>query len=296
MYDCSAAQIVTPKKILLNGLWFGPYSKTGKPKKPKRAVIWVHGLGSSVFSKLDIVEKLKDRETAVITFNNRGHDKVSGIARVGEKKIGKTILGGSAHEVFEDCVDDIQGAINFARKVGVKNIYLAGHSTGCQKSIYWAHRKKGRGIKGIVLLAPMSDWAAEMMLQGKKKIARATRVARSLVNRGKKHQLLPEGVWHECIDAQRFLSLHTPDGVEEIFSYAQPERNPRMLKSVRAPLLVLLAEKDEFGDRPARRIAEWFEKNLSPSSKTLIVPRATHSFRGRAIKVASAMKNWMNSV
>src|SRR3989338_10849106 len=138
MRECRVAEIVTPKRVLLNGLWFGA-------KRPNRVIIWVHGLGSSVFSKLGIVEKLVDKNTAVISFNNRGHDKVSRIARVGEKRIGKTILGGGAHEVFTDCVDDIQGAINFVRRAGVKNIYLAGHSTGCQKSIYWAGKKSGHG-------------------------------------------------------------------------------------------------------------------------------------------------------
>ena len=289
MRECRVAEIVTPKRVLLNGLWFGA-------KRPNRVIIWVHGLGSSVFSKLDIVEKLVDKNTAVVSFNNRGHDKVSRIAHLGENKIGKTILGGSAHEKFIDCVDDIQGAINFVRRVGVKDIYLAGHSTGCQKSIYWAHRKKGRGVKGIILLAPMSDWSAEMMLQGKARLARAASVARALVRRGKKHQLLPAGIRPDYVDAQRFLSLYTPESVEEIFSYAQPKKNPRILKSVRIPTLILLAEKDEYGDRPAKKIAGWFKKHLGPSHETLIIPRATHSFHGNEVRVASATKKWIKTV
>lgn len=288
MRECRIIEIVTPKKVVLNGLWFGPYSKTGKPKK---AVIWVHGLGSSVFSKLAIVEKLADKNTAVISFNNRGHDKVASISTVGKRRI----QGGGAHEVFTDCVDDIQGAINFVRRAGVKDIYLAGHSTGCQKSIYWAHRKKGRGVRGLVLLAPMSDWSTEMVLQGKGKIARATAVARALLKRGKKHQLLHAGIWHEHIDAQRFLSLYTPDSIEEIFSYAQPEKNPKILKSVRKPILVILAERDEFGDRPAKKIAEWFEEQPSQKHETLIVPRATHGFHGKEAKIASAIKKWIKA-
>ena len=54
MQACHVVEIVTPKKVLLNGLWFGV-------KKPRQAIIWVHGLGSSVFSKLDIVQKLVDK-------------------------------------------------------------------------------------------------------------------------------------------------------------------------------------------------------------------------------------------
>ncbi|MDO8561648.1 MAG: alpha/beta fold hydrolase [bacterium] len=297
MSVCETIEIVTPKKVLLNGLWFGP-------AKPKRVIIWVHGLGSSAFSKLGIADALIDKNIAVITFNNRGHDKVSRIARTGEKKISKAVLGGSAHEVFTDCVDDIQGAINFVKRAGVKNIYLAGHSTGCQKSIYWAS-KRGRlpargaqagSVKGIILLAPISDYSAEMHLKGKGKIARAAEAARALVSRGKKHQLLDEKYWPYTIDAQRFLSLYTPDSVEEIFTYAQPTKNPRTLKSVTMPLLVLLAEKDEYGDRPAKKIAEWFLKNGRGNLQTLIVPRTTHSFHGKEKTVASVIKRWVKKI
>jgi len=56
MHSCEPIEIVTPKKVLLNGLWFGV-------RKPKSVIIWVHGLGSSAFSKLDIVRKLVDKNT-----------------------------------------------------------------------------------------------------------------------------------------------------------------------------------------------------------------------------------------
>src|SRR3989344_2508506 len=166
MTPCHVVGILTPKKYFLRGLWFGP-------RRPKRAIVWVHGLGSSMFSKLSIVEKLVDPQTAVLVFNNRGHDKVSRLARADEKKIGKTLLGGAAHEIFTDSADDIQGAINFAKRQGAKEIFLVGHSTGCQKSIYWASRKKRRSVKGIALLGPVSDWSAEMKRSGARKVAGA---------------------------------------------------------------------------------------------------------------------------
>lgn len=285
---CETIEIVTPKKVLLNGLWFGS-------RRPKTAIIWVHGLGSSLFSKLDIVQKLVDKNTAVITFNNRGHDKVSRIAHTGEKIIGKTVLGGAAHEIFEECVDDIQGAINFVKRAGAKDIWLVGHSTGCQKSIYWAS-KKGRGVKGIVLLAPISDYSAETYLKGKRKIARAAKAARALVARKKPHSLLPEVLWPEPIDARRFLSLYTPDSREEMFTYAQPKKVPRLLKAVRLPSLAIFAGKDEFADRPAKEITGWFEKNTGANLETLIIPQSTHSFRGKETQVASAIKDWIQSL
>ncbi|MDP2649199.1 MAG: alpha/beta fold hydrolase [Patescibacteria group bacterium] len=289
MTPCHLVQITTPKKCLLNGLWFGN-------KRPKRVVVWVHGLGGSLFSRQSIIELLTDNETAVLTFNNRGHDNIASLSRVGKRKVGRILRAGAAHEVFTDCVDDIQGAINFAKKTGVKNIYLAGHSTGCQKSVYWASENKGgKGVKGIILLGAVSDYSAEMKLQGKRRMERATSAARSLVRRGKKHSLLPENMWHETLDAQRFLSLYTPDSREEIFTYSQPKKTPRALRSVKVPILVLWAQKEEFADRPAKAILAWFGRHLKPEDRTVLILRTGHLFKGGEKAVVKEIRKFMRS-
>jgi alpha-beta hydrolase superfamily lysophospholipase len=284
MRPCYHVEIVTPKKVLLNGLWFGP-------KKAHTVILWVHGLGSSAFSKLAIADKLCARDTAVLMFNNRGSGTVSRAT-----KAGKRLLGGSAHEVFTDCVDDIQGAINSAHRNGARNIFLAGHSTGCQKSIYWAYKRHGRGVKGIILLAPVSDYAGAIANHGKKKIERVARFAQSLIRLGKPHELIPRSLWSEELDdAQRFVSLYTPNSIEEIFSYVQPKKNPRVLKSVKTPILVLWAEKDEFADRPAKRAAAWFDANIQAPHKVTVIPNVKHSFKGGEKKVASAIRTWIKA-
>ena len=293
MRPCFVVEIQTPKKVLLNGLWFGPYSakaSKGKPKKPKRCVVWVHGLGSSVFSKHGIVEELADEKTAVLMFNNRGHDKVASVRKVG----GRYMKAGAVHERFTDCTDDIQGAINFARRRGVKQIFLAGHSTGCQKSVYWA-RKKGRGVKGIILLGPMSDYDGTRISYSRKKLARALALARSYVRKGKGNELLPSSVWGWpwLADAQRFISLYQGKGAEEIFTYWNTVQKPHTLASVRIPILVLLAEKEEFTRMPAKKIAVWFERYMR-KGRVAIIPHVRHSFRGGEKRVAQEMRKFLD--
>lgn len=285
MNPCSVISFKDTKQNTFKGLIFGKGNA-------KRIIILVHGLGGSAFSMLNVVEKLADKNTAILTFNNRGHDVIS---RLGTKRKGKLPYGGAAHEVFTDCVDDIDGAIRFAKKQGAREIYLAGHSTGCQKSIYWA-AKKGKGVKGIILLAPVSDWAAGVAKHGKVKVARAAKHARALVARGKKHELLPEKVWPEILDAQRFLSLYTPDSVEETFSYAQPIKNPTLLKKVSKPILVLWAGKDEYNRIPAKDITAWFSSHLSPKSQLRIIKGANHGFKKSEIEVARCIRGWLHSI
>src|SRR3989344_817812 len=290
MRPCHVVEIVTPKKFVLNGLWFGP-------TKPKRAVVFIHGLSGSVFSMRRVVDALVDQTTAVITFNNRGFGKINTVKRkVG--KYTKSIIAGAAHELFTDSADDIQGAINFVRKSRVKNIYIAGQSTGCQKACYWAYRAKGgKGVKGIILLGPVSDYAAARKLDTKGRLAKAIRLARTLIRRGKKHELLPSSLltsW-SMDDAQRFLSLYTPDSIEEIFSYAQPNKIPRVLRSIKVPVLVLWSERDEYSDRSAKKVAEWFEKHLQTPHRIVLVPKVSHQLRGAEKSVAHTIHKWILS-
>lgn len=285
MVPANVIEIVTPKKVLLNGLWFGPI-------KPKRAFILIHGLTGSAFSRLGIVRELTDSQTAVITFNNRGHDIVSKIRS--SKESANSRLGGTAHEVFTECADDIQGVINSVRRAGVKEIYLIGHSTGCQKSIYWAHKTKGKEVKGVILLAPLSDYAD---VSTNPKLPKLTRIAKSLVRAKKSHQLMPMQLLDETLDAQRFLSLHSPDSIEEMFTYSQSGKRPRIYSSVKAPVLALFAEKDEYADRPAMKISDWFaEHSGSRYYEDAIIPRVGHGFKGGEKQVIQVIKQWISAI
>ena len=288
------AEIETPKKFKLNGVWYGP-------KKAKRVVILVHGLGGNMLNSVAslFASVLTNTETAVLSFNNRGHGLVSKAYKSAPKtKKGYVrITAGSVHEVFEDCVDDIDGAVQYARAHGAKEVYLAGHSTGCQKSVYWAFKRKSSGVKGIILLAPISYYAGMRMEAGDKAINKALAVARKLVAEKKDHHLLPTNVWSAMIDAQRFVSLYSKEGNEEIFPYWDDKRIPKALRSVKVPILAVLAEDDEYADRPASEMQEWFIRQIY-TGEVVVIPKVAHSFHGgekaAAKQIAAFMKERYN--
>jgi pimeloyl-ACP methyl ester carboxylesterase len=288
MRPAQVCEIVTPKKYVLRALWFGS-------KKPQKVFIFLHGLSGSVFSMGGVLDALVSKDTAVLSFNNRGFEWVSTLRRR-VKGQSERANGGAAHEIFTDCVDDIEGAIRFARKQGVRNIYLVGHSTGCQKAIYWASKKNGgRAVKGIILLGPMSDYETELHRKGKARIERAEKYARALVRAGKKHDLLPISVWHEVVDAQRFLSLYTKITPENTFPYGRPDQTPHALLAVKTPVLVCWAEHDEYADRPAGEVMDWFEWHLKAPYQIVIVPGVEHGFRGGELVVQKAVRKFISA-
>lgn len=289
-YDARKIEFVTPKdKLLLNGLWLGS-------KKPQRVFIYIHGLSGSMFDgRQGILNLLLSKTESVLVFNNRGSGIVN---RFSSKKKGKEdkVLFGAACEVFTDCVDDIDGAIAYAKKYKPKEIILVGHSTGCQKSVYWAYKKKNHGlVKSLILLAPMSDYAGEPERLGKNLYNKLLKEAQTLIKKGKPHEFLGEKQNGRIIDAQRFLSLYTPDSIEEIFSYANPKRKSKTLSTIKLPMHIVFAEKDEWMDRPLSKILEWFEENVT-SRETLfsVIKGADHGFHGKDKEVVSHIKKFLN--
>jgi pimeloyl-ACP methyl ester carboxylesterase len=282
----------TPKKYILNGLWFGP-------EKPKKVIIFVHGLTSSAFNT-DIARACVDADTASITFNNRGNGIITKLRRKANTKKGTTSYpGGTAHEVFTESVDDIQGIIDMVKSKGVKEIYLMGHSTGCQKSVFYMSRSSAdTAVKGIILLAPMSDYADAHTFDTGGRLKKTTQIAEKMVQEGKKHNLLPYHLWSMPIDAQRFLSLYTPESKEEIFCYAQEGKIPTRLKKVCVPMLVLLAGDDEYRDRPIGEIAMWFEDVFSKRNDcdVDIILDVLHNFGGAYDTIGKSVGDWVQKI
>ena len=286
-------KLLTPDRFLLDGLWFGP-------EKPKRVIVFIHGLTGSFLSGTGIrlAPLLINSATSLLSFNNRGHDIVAKTKRVDKRKkkgySSQTL--GAALEKFSDCVFDIQGAVKFAKTHGAKEIFLMGHSTGSQKSIFYlSKRGKQRQVKGVILLSPMSDYADSLRANGQEKINLAENFATKLVKKGGGNELLPLSVWPDLNSAQRFLSLNTQNSEEEIFTYVEPTKSPHTLRKIKVPTLVVLAEKDEFRDRPMAKIAKWFDKHLRRKIATIkIVGGADHGFSEKEKEVAKLINSWLS--
>jgi len=87
-------------------------------------------------------------------------------------------------------VDDISGIINYVKEKGIGEIYLVGHSTGCQKIAYYLSRKNHSQISGAVLIAPMSDYAASLKLNTDSLLEKQLSLANDLLQDGKPNELL----------------------------------------------------------------------------------------------------------
>ena len=75
----SYIKLQTSGGFLLDALWCGPLH-------PKTVFIFIHGLGSNVFSHHELLSPLVNEETSVLFFSNRGHDTVTTVKKIDRRK------------------------------------------------------------------------------------------------------------------------------------------------------------------------------------------------------------------
>jgi alpha-beta hydrolase superfamily lysophospholipase len=277
------ARIATRDGVWLDGIVAEPGGRRGA------ALVWVHGLGS-VFSAGQpltraLVEGLNAAGIAYFKFNNRGHDVVAGRGRH---------LAGAAFERFRQSVEDIRAMVAFVRRRGYRRVFLAGHSTGANKVLYYGAHVRDPRVGGIILVGPVSDVAAEAKRLGARELRRRVAAAERIARRDPR-ALVPRawGFW----SAHRYISLYRPGEDEDVFPYYRPNARWTTFRAVRLPLAAILGSRDEYLDRPAREVIEAFRRNAerARSFTGAVVPRARHGFQGHERELADLAVRWIGA-
>lgn len=288
----SLERIRTKDDVELDGIFCKPKKLSGK------ALVFVHGLGGNFYGSWQNILMFADfcfkNGIAFVSFNNRGHDIVSSIHK--KKKTKKRLLGGAGFERFEHCVYDIAAVIRFVRSRGYKKVFLAGHSTGANKVLYYLYKTRDRRVAGLALLGPLSDVIGEMKTLGK----RFKTVLAKIKKFSKRHpdELLPKNLTSKIITARRYLSLYTPGSREDVFPYYNPKAKFKELRSVKVPVLVVVGQKDKYLDRKAERLIEIFENNAVAAKdfQSVIIRNTGHSFKNKEKVLAGVLVDWIKRV
>src|SRR6516162_1406248 len=124
----------------LHGLLF-----TRPTQQPDLALLFVHGVAMNFYLPplSTFGQELAARGFHSFVINTRGHDWISRVSNL-------TKFGGSAYELLEDCLPDLDAALEFLRKQGYRRFVLVGHSLGAIKSIIYQGTRRRRDIIGIV--------------------------------------------------------------------------------------------------------------------------------------------------
>ncbi len=246
-----------------------------RPGRTKGAplLVFVHGMGSNFYRsalKKAFLDAAPALGLAVLTFNNRGAER------------------GTEDESFGTCLADLDAAAAFARRRGHRKIIWAGHSTGCQKIVYWQARRRQRTTSGLVLLAPADDHAVTRRDLGAR-FGKKVAWARRQVAAGRPEA--PVAGLYERFTAARFLSLASPRATEaNVFRYAGLLTQYRR---VRCPVFAVFGTDEEFAAiPPAEMLSILRRKTASVRCDDWLVSGANHSFKGCEAEVARSVCRW----
>ena len=173
----------TPDNERLHGALFTP-EKT----PPDLALLFVHGVAMNFYLPPLFVfgQDLAARGYHSFVINTRGHDWIS---RAGNL----TKFGGSAYELLEDCLPDLDGALSFLKEPGYRRFVFIGHSLGAIKSIIYQGTRRRADVVGIVSCSAPRQFYSERAAR-QPGFREVIEKAEALIAEGKADELLSIGV------------------------------------------------------------------------------------------------------
>jgi len=157
----------------LAGLHFQP---ADQERAAELALLMVHGVAMNFYTGPlpKIGQALAERGYHSLTINTRGHDWIS---RAGDL----TAFGGATYENLDDCLLDIDGALESLARQGYCRYVLVGHSLGCIKSLLYQGMRQRSDVVGVISCSvPKQFYSAraleqpqfpELMMQAEKLVA-----------------------------------------------------------------------------------------------------------------------------
>ena len=271
-----AGRLVSLPVAPMGTVWLDGFWRTGE-RRHSTLMVFVHGMHSNFHRsrlKKELMTQCAAHECDVLSFNNRGAD------------------GAVVDERFEDCLADLDAAIQFGRTRGYRRFILLGHSTGCQKITYYQARRSDPQVKGLVLLAPGDDYAIARHDAGRS-FARHVDRARRLVSEGRGDVLMPP----ECLGftARRYLSIADPRSTEaKIFNY---EGRLSHFRRVTCPVLLLFGSAEEYACLPVETMHEILRRTTrSTRFEDAIIPGADHGFHGCEDETVRRIMAWAETL
>lgn len=169
-------------------------------KEKDICVICIHGMCQTIINNDFAVvwgNILSNNNIGFIYEHNRGYSVENDILI----KDGSYRRYGCMYEIFEECIYDIDLAINKAKELGYKRVVLLGHSYGCNKIIYYYYKKQ-QDIIGIILASAPDMLGSHFSEQEDYK--ELLQEAKENIDKGMPTQLL-----HKMIEDYMYMSSQT---------------------------------------------------------------------------------------
>lgn len=243
------------------------------------ALVFVHGVAMNFYLPPLCVfgQELAACGFHSFVINTRGHDWISRAGNLNR-------FGGSAYETLEDCLPDLDGALEYLQAQGYRRFVLIGHSLGAVKSIIYQGTRQRTDVIGIVSCsAPRQFYSERVGRQPgfRELIDRAER----LLAEGKGNELLSVGVGANpgIFSARTHVNKYGRDDKNDCRPYA---------RRLGCPILAIVGSREpEFFYEYAQEIVA-----AAPHGQCTLVEGANHFYNGHMPEIVDIIHAWLEGV
>ena len=258
-------------------------------KEKDICVICIHGMcGTIVDNYFATVwgKILSEKNIGFIYEHNRGHSIENDIVM----KDGSFKRCGCMYEIFEDCIYDIDLAIQTAKDKGYKRIILLGHSLGCNKVIYYYY-KKHPNILGIILASAPDMIGSHLLIEPD--YEELLKEAKENIDKNQPTKLL-----HKMIEDYMYMSsqtyynwFHKNSNLNNLPIISNP-KNWEQLETIDVPILTFSGSKDEDYYLHLDLLKE--KATNCKNFEYQIIENTGHTYQEKELETGTLILNWIN--
>lgn len=252
-------------------------------------IICIHGMCGTIIDNYFATvwgKLLAKNDIGFIYEHNRGHSIENDIVM----KDGSFKRCGCMYEIFEDCIYDIDLAIQTAKEKGYKRIILLGHSLGCNKVIYYYY-KKHPNILGIILASAPDMIGSHLLIEPE--YEELLKEAKENIEKNQPTKLL-----HKMIEDYMYMSsqtyynwFHKNSNLNNLPIISNP-KNWEQLETIDVPILTFSGSKDEDYYLHLDLLKE--KATNCKNFEYQIIENTGHTYQEKELETGNLILNWIN--
>lgn len=252
-------------------------------------IICIHGMCGTIIDNYFATvwgKLLAKNDIGFIYEHNRGHSIENDIVM----KDGSFKRCGCMYEIFEDCIYDIDLAIQTAKEKGYKRIILLGHSLGCNKVIYYYY-KKHPNILGMILASAPDMIESHLLIEPE--YEELLKEAKENIDKNQPTKLL-----HKMIEDYMYMSsqtyynwFHNNSNLNNLPIISNP-KNWEQLETIDVPILTFSGSKDEDYYLHLDLLKE--KATNCKNFEYQIIENTGHTYQEKELETGTLILNWIN--
>lgn len=254
-------------------------------------VIITNGNCGNIFENkfLQIVgEELEKNKISFVYAHNSG-----AFHRMDPKtKNGKPI--GNTYELFDDCLEDLQAYITWAKQQGYKHIILGGHSYGANKVVYYLSKNQNETIQKYILISPTDT--GQLKEHEKLSAEELMPLALKFKQENKLDAILPIPFDnYNFYTAEAFLDFINNQNAKNLPIHSKTG-NWKQLKMIKQSGLFVMGENDSFAFGDTLNHLQTINTNSKNKNNTVaVIENCGHTFRNKEQELACTILKFVQT-